>query len=242
MLAVLALHNPCHAWRLCIAMSYPSVLRHALLQSIAVLQCSASAYLACLVCSFRSLCLWHCFTHQHCLVIMQAEVHSLRAANSELQRKLELQTQRLELAIQQQAHASPHAFSPSTTALLPAIRSGIQTEQLQVIQPQLQVTQPQLQSESQAASSALSAGQEQQHTQHVAASVQQQSEAEMQKQSTDQQQWQSPLYHATHVHSAPPTPQQTARRPLRAPSGMFTLDISIFVQIASIVSAESHLA
>ncbi|KAL0041136.1 hypothetical protein WJX77_006003 [Trebouxia sp. C0004] len=84
----------------------------------------------------------------------QAQLHTLTAVNSELQRKLESQTQRLELAIQQQAHASPHAAtaaSPSAfvngsaiTAMRPQLQQA--PPQLQQAPPQLSQAAPQLQS------------------------------------------------------------------------------------------------
>ena len=63
---------------------------------------------------------------------MQAELQHLKAVNADLQWKLESQTQRLELAIQQQAHATPRAaFSSSSptvmasAALQPDTGSGV---------------------------------------------------------------------------------------------------------------------
>ncbi len=142
------------------------------------------------------------------VLCVQAELQTLTAVNSELQRKLESQTQRLELAIQQQAHASPHA---ATAASPSAFRNSSASTALQ---PQLQQAAPQLQSGAQmwqpqqagqrqpsGEGDAFNAG-----MQHVQGKVQ----------------WQSPPYHAgQHSHSAPPTPQQLARKPVRAGPGEF---------------------
>ena len=126
-------------------------------------------------------------------------------ANSELQRKLESQTQRLELAIQQQAHATPHAASPSATFFSRTPKSLPRRPSLQ-----LQPGQPWLHQ-------AEALNDRQVIERWPPGEGESASGSTMQMQG--QQRWQSPPAHAK---SAPPTPQQAVRRPLRAPSGMLT--------------------
>lgn len=142
--------------------------------------------------------------------VSQTELQDIRFANSELQRKLESQTQRLELAIQQQAHASPHAFSPTAYAIQPPHRSAA-PQPLQQLRPQPQPEVPQLQ-----------AGR------HDTPAMQQLQLAQGLHLAHDTsgghapgklQQWQSPPYHAGYLQSAPPTPQQAARKPPRSTPG-----------------------
>jgi len=158
---------------------------------------------------------------------VQVELYNLTAVNSELQRKLESQTQRLELAIQQQAHASPHATAPSSSfAAVSSIISDARwpgqqpaRPQLQQMCAQLQPAGPQLWQGAQGWQHQAERQGLQQHQQEVA--VRQPSgEGKAASGGADQvqgkEQWQSAGQHA---QSAPPTPQQIARRPLRAPSG-----------------------
>ncbi|KAA6417086.1 MAG: hypothetical protein FRX49_12960 [Trebouxia sp. A1-2] len=144
----------------------------------------------------------------------QAQLQTLTAVNAELQRKLESQTQRLELAIQQQAHASPHAATAaSPSAFGNSSASTALRPQLQQAPPQLPQAAPQL---------------------HLGAQMWQPQQAAQQQPSGEGdafnagvqhiqgKQWQSPPYHTSqHSQSAPPTPQQLARKPVRAPPGEF---------------------
>lgn len=144
------------------------------------------------------------------VMVSQAELQHLRLANSQLQRKLESQTQRLELAIQQQAHASPHAFSPSShavpgmpsSALLQLQQSGADSDQ----------TGPQLWPTSQTLSTSHQQQQQQQRS-----SVQ--GESDLQSQSQAQQRQSMPPS-GGYARSAPPTPHQEAQKFSRIPAGM----------------------
>ena len=79
-------------------------------------------------------------------LLLQAEIQHLYTVNSELQRKLETQTQRLELAIQQQAHATPRAaYSSSSPTFITLAPSQCAEPQLQQAGPQLQPFSQQLQ-------------------------------------------------------------------------------------------------
>lgn len=132
--------------------------------------------------------------------VVQAELQTLTVVNSDLQRKLESQTQRLELAIQQQAHASPHAaFSSSSSSVF------INGSALHAMRPQLQLSaqtkqpQPGAQWQPSGGLEAASNGGEQ---------------------TVEEQFSELPPGHGSqYVRSAPPTPQQVAHRPLRAPRG-----------------------
>ena len=162
------------------------------------------------------------------ILCIQAELQKLTAVNSELQRKLESQTQRLELAIQQQAHASPHAATASSpSAFGNTSASTALRPQLQQAPPQLQQAAPQL---LQAAPQLQSGAQMWQP--HQAAQWQPSGEGDLVnadvQHAQGKQQWQSPPYHTSqHSYSAPPTPQQLARKPVRAAPGAFLLSGSV---------------
>lgn len=144
------------------------------------------------------------------LPVSQAELQDLRFANSQLQRKLESQTQRLELAIQQQAHASPHAFAPSSSfgAQRTHKQSGLVSGQ----------PNPQLWPNSPVLSAPLL--QQQRQQQPLA-----QGESGLQLKSEEQQQQQQGSYLGStgYARSAPPTPQHgEAQKSLRVSAGMDT--------------------